>query len=293
MLGTVAAVVVGGATATLVWLIAAGQPQARIDVLNNLGRGIERTTSGRVAASESRTWVRRAVARATPAGSVTRIDRLLTLAGRPVRWPLARVVVAKWMATVSAVGVGALYVSQSVSTSRIAGTALVCGIVHYIPELLLFSRGQERQKMIERQLADTLDQMIISVEAGLGFDAAMSRAATAGHGPLAEELMRTLQEVQVGVPRRVAFRNLGERTRVADLQRFVGALLQADIYGIPLAHILRTQAVEVRRKRRYRAEQRAMQIPVKVVFPLVFFILPTLFIVLLGPAVVDIVRAFR
>src|SRR4051794_34300013 len=134
--------------------------------------------------------------------------------------------------------------------------------------------------------------MTIAVEAGLGFESAMARAGANGTGPLAEELVRTLQDIAVGQPRREAYLALAERTGVNDLARFIRAVVQADAYGVSIADVLRTQAQEMRLKRRQRAEEKAMQIPVKVIFPLILCILPTLFIVLLGPAVMDIVAAF-
>ena len=121
----------------------------------------------------------------------------------------------------------------------------------------------------------------------------MARTARNGKGPLAEEMVRTLQDIQVGQSRRQAYDSLGTRTDVPDLRMFVRAIVQADKYGVAVADVLRTQAAEMRMKRRQRAEQRAMQIPVKVIFPLMLCILPVLFIVLLGPAVLDIIKVFR
>ncbi len=169
---------------------------------------------------------------------------------------------------------------------------VVTGVAYYVPELLLKSRGQERQQAIGLELADTLDQMTIAVEAGLGFESAMARAGRNGKGPLAEELVRTLQDIAVGQPRRDAYLALADRTGVTDLRRFIRAVVQADAYGVSIADVLRTQAQEMRLKRRQRAEEKAMQIPVKVIFPLILCILPTLFIVLLGPAVLDIISVF-
>ena len=120
----------------------------------------------------------------------------------------------------------------------------------------------------------------------------MARAGKNGKGPLAEELVRTLQDIAVGQPRREAYLALAERTGVQDLRRFIRAVVQADAYGVSIADVLRTQAQEMRLKRRQRAEEKAMQIPVKVIFPLILCILPTLFIVLLGPAAMDIVSVF-
>jgi len=185
-----------------------------------------------------------------------------------------------------------LYVVSTRSPLSVLLALAVTTLAYFVPELLLYSRGQERQAKIQVELPDTLDQLSIAVEAGLGFDAAMMRAGTNGKGPLGQELIRTLQDIQVGQPRRDAYLALADRTTVVDLRRFLRAVIQADMYGIPVAKVLRTQAGEMRMKRRQRAEEKAMQIPVKVIFPLMLCILPTLFIVLLGPAVMGIVAAF-
>ena len=135
--------------------------------------------------------------------------------------------------------------------------------------------------------------MTIAVEAGLGFESAMARAGKNGKGPLAEELVRTLQDIagRPAAPR--GLRGAGRAHRTwPDLRRFIRAVVQADAYGVSIADVLRTQAHEMRLKRRQRAEEKAMQIPVKVIFPLILCILPVLFIVLLGPAAMDIMKAF-
>ena len=111
----------------------------------------------------------------------------------------------------------------------------------FVPDLLLYNQAQKRQMAIQDELADTIDQITVSVEAGLGFEAALSRAAKTGTGPLAEELTRTLQEMQVGVPRDQALRNLVDRTNVADLRHFVFALLQAQKHGVSVSQVLRVQ----------------------------------------------------
>jgi tight adherence protein C len=228
----------------------------------------------------------------TPKSTVVRLQRLIAVAGHPADWPLARLVATKLVLATVAIGAGALYISGDPSVSRLLAVVVVAGVAYFVPEILLHSRGQERQEAIQLELADTLDQMTIAVEAGLGFESAMDRAGKNGKGPLAQELVRTLQDIAVGQPRRDAYLSLAERADVPDLGRFVRAVIQADAYGVSIADVLRTQAAEMRLKRRQRAEEKAMQIPVKVIFPLILFILPTLFIVLLGPAVVDIVGMF-
>jgi tight adherence protein C len=193
-------------------------------------------------------------------------------------------------------GAGALLALWYASTnpglrSVLIGT-VVTAVAYFTPELLLYSRGKERQKLIQLELPDTLDQMTIAVEAGLGFESAMARAAKNGKGQLAQELVRTLQDIQVGQSRRDAYLAMADRTTVTDLRRFIRAVVQADVYGTALGDVLRTQAHQMRLKRRQRAEEKAMKIPVKVIFPLILCILPVLFIVLLGPAVMDIMDAF-
>jgi tight adherence protein C len=165
------------------------------------------------------------------------------------------------------------------------------GVLGYaVPDLIIGSRGRQRQTQIGRELPDTLDQLTISVEAGLGFDAALMRVASTGTGPLAEELRRMLGELKVGVSRADAFRHLIDRTDVSELRHFALVLKQAEEFGLPIARVLRIQAAELRMKRRQRAEETAMKVPVKIVFPLVLCIFPALFVVLLGPAVIRVLR---
>jgi tight adherence protein C len=228
--------------------------------------------------------------RLTPAGRIDALDRRLLLAGRPPAWPLERVLAAKIVLGAVGAGLGFLFFVAGPSTFRLLVWASFGALAYFTPDLLVHSRGQERQTAIGKALPDTLDQMTVAVEAGLGFETAMARAGRTGTGPLADELVRTLQEVQLGVPRAKAMRNLADRTDQEDLRHFVLAVIQAESYGIPIADVLRTQAAEQRVKRRQRAEERAMKIPVKIIFPLILCILPTLFIVILGPAVIQISR---
>jgi tight adherence protein C len=287
-----AAVAVALALPVLGWAIFARPDAATVQARDNLLRGVE--PRGGVAAAErgGPGLLARLAAGLTPRGTVSRLDRLAGAAGRPAAWPVPRLVAAKLVLAAVAAGLGLLVVSGG-STPLTVGMAVVATLVAYfLPELLLYSRGQERQEAITLELPDTLDQMTIAVEAGLGFESAMARAGSNGKGPLAEELVRTLQDIAVGQPRRDAYLALAERTGVQDLRRFIRAVVQADQYGVSIADVLRTQAQEMRLKRRQRAEEKAMQIPVKVIFPLILCILPTLFIVLLGPAVMDIAAAF-
>nr|WP_255436386.1 type II secretion system F family protein [Tessaracoccus sp. MC1756] len=134
--------------------------------------------------------------------------------------------------------------------------------------------------------------MSIAVEAGLGFDAALVRVARNGRGVLATELIRTLQDIQLGQQRRVAYQALADRLAVPELRRFIRSVIQAEEHGIALSEVLHTQAKEQRVARRQRAEHKAMEIPVKVVFPLVLFLMPALMIVIMTPAAISIIEAF-
>jgi len=226
----------------------------------------------------------------TPAGWVSALDRRIKVAGSPKTWPLERTLAFKlFLGVVGALGTVTLK-SDSFGVSTIFLTIGATLFGYFLPDLLLYSRGRERQKLILRELPDTLDQLTISVEAGLGFDAALTRVAATGTGPLGEELRRVLAEIKVGVPRTEALRHLLDRTTVFELRHFVLALNQAEQYGLPVARVLRIQSGELRTKRRQRAEEEAMKIPVKIVFPLVFCIFPALFVVLLGPAMIRVAR---
>ena len=230
--------------------------------------------------------------RLTPASYVQKLDHLLSLAGRPANLPLGRVLAAKPALGVVG-GLLGFYISSAGTTPiiKLVGV-LVLFLGYFIPDLLLYSKGQERQKAMQLELANTLDQMLISVEAGLGFEGAMARAGENGKGPLAEELVRTLQDMQVGRSRREAYLALAERTNVPELRSFVQAVVQADTYGIAIGRVLRVQAKVMRVKRRQRAEEKAMKLPVNILFPLLFFIFPVLFIAVLGPAVINTIETF-
>ncbi len=282
-----AALAVGLAVPMLGWAVLVRPSAAANAARANLARGLGPDPAGGRAARTRAPLGARLVRALTPRGTFTRIDRLLVGAGRPAAWPLGRVVAAKLVLAAAAGTLAVLVVGAKPQPLFVVAMALTTVVSYFVPELLLSSRGQERRDAIGRELADTLDQMTIAVEAGLGFESALARAGRNGTGPLAEELVRTLQDIGVGQPRREAYLALAERTGVDDLRRFIRAVVQADAYGVSIADVLRTQAQEMRLKRRQRAEEKAMQIPVKVIFPLILCILPTLFIVLLGPTAVD------
>ena len=275
--------------AGMAWSVLTVDKQGRVAVNDLLSRGAAPVA---VAAAGKPGVLEGIGRRLTPPAYVAFLDRLLALAGRPASMPLGKVLGSKLAIGLAGITVG-IYLTAIGSTPlmKLAGLFLLF-LGYFIPDLLLYSKGQERQKVMQLELANTLDQMLISVEAGLGFEGAMARAGENGKGPLAEELVRTLQDMQVGRSRRESYVALAERTNIPELRSFVQAVVQADTYGIAISRVLRVQAKVMRVKRRQRAEEKAMKLPVMILFPLLFFIFPVLFIAILGPAVINTVVTF-
>jgi tight adherence protein C len=167
---------------------------------------------------------------------------------------------------------------------------MLAAIGVFAPVAWLRRKQDERQASIKRDLPDVLDLLAISVEAGVGFEGAVEVVTRHFDSPLATEFGRTLQEMELGLPRRDALQNLKRRTEVPELSNFVLILVQADALGMPIGRVLRTQAVEMRLKRRAWAREKAAKLPVKILMPLTLFILPALFVVILGPAAMSIAK---
>lgn len=231
--------------------------------------------------------------RFTPQGWVNKAQKKLVYAGMADRmdgntWAAFRIM--------ALIGVLVMFfVVQSAFGTPIQKLMLfgvLMGIGFVGPEAILNRRIDERRKDMEKSLPDLIDLLVISVEAGLGFEAAMGRVTQAVPGELSREFTRTLQETRVGVSRHKALRALAERTDVDDLNAFVLALIQADQFGVSIARMLRVQADEMRVRRRQRAQEKAFAAPVKLVFPLVLCIFPSMFVVLLGPAAINIATVF-
>ncbi len=231
----------------------------------------------------------------TPADSSDRIQHRLDVAGNPVGWTVDRI------AGLKVAGFSSLLLISIVAT-MFMGTGLMFTLIicvglsmagYMAPNFHIYQMGYNRSEQMQRDLPDALDLLTISVEAGLAFDAALSRVAKSTEGPLAMEFARVLQEMNIGRGRTVALRALGERTHIPELRSFVTAMVQADAFGIPIGQVLRIQSVEMRTKRRQRAEEKAQKVPVKILFPLMFCILPTLFIVVMGPGVISMMQSFK
>ncbi len=227
----------------------------------------------------------------TPVGWTRALQRQVLLAGHHAdSYVLERLLLAKFGLGALGVFVGLAAKLGLADVQRVVLGVVLGAVLFFLPDLGVMSRARARQERILLELPDTIDQVTMSVEAGLGFEAALTRAVEAGDGPLAAEFRRTLREIQLGIPREQALRRLTERTDVGDLDSFLLAVIQSEHYGIPIARVLRVQSDELRDKRRQRAEERALKIPVLLIFPLAFCVFPAMFIVLLGPAVIRIIR---
>ena len=226
--------------------------------------------------------------------SAERIRHKLDLAGNPRDWSTDRVVSAKVIGALALTVVGlALALLFGVGLPLLIVMTLG-GLVlgFFVPDFYLYQKAYERAERMRRDLADAIDLLTISVESGLGFDAAIQQVARNTDGPIGEEFARMLREMQIGQTRADALRGLAARTDVPDVKTFVGAMVQADAFGIPTSQVLRVQSAEMRVKRRQRAETKAQQVPVKITVPLIFFILPCLFVAVMGPAAISIMDSF-
>ena len=233
------------------------------------------------------------VRRSMPSGRIAALGRKLQRAGSPEGWTIERVLAAK---ALLAVILGVLLVLRFLGEPSVFNLVLaVIGTLfgYFLPDGLLDSKVNQRQAAIRVDVSDTIDQIGVMVRAGLGIDAAIARTARSGKGPFAQELGRVVQDMRVGVGRSVALTNMAERTDIPELRGFVAALAQAEKLGVPVSDTLRIQSGELRIKRRQQAEEQAMKLPVKILFPMVACILPVLFIVLLGPAAIRILDQFN
>ena len=234
------------------------------------------------------------ITRLTPLDLHGRTNRLIVLAGSPPGLTAERIVAFKIVFAVVGLVVG-LAVGSVLPVSGFlkVGTIVLFALFGYtIPSAAISARASKRQKEIRKALSDTMDLLTISVEAGLGFDSALAQVVKNVPGPLSQEIARTLQEMQIGVSRIDALRHLSDRTEVDELDGFVLSMIQADKYGVGVAAVLRAQSTELRQKRRQRAEETAQKVPLKLLFPTIFLILPALFIVILGPGAIQVYETF-
>jgi tight adherence protein C len=227
--------------------------------------------------------------RLTPAHYGQHLQHKLDLAGNPREWGAERVMAFKGIGLVVGITLGLLLGSKhgiGVVFFPIIGGA----VGFFLPDLWIHNLGEHRQQDLLLGLPDAIDMMTVCVEAGLGFDSALSRVARNLDGPIASEFARVLQEMQFGKARAEALRALVERTDVAELRTFVSSIIQSSELGISVGDVLREQAGEMRVKRKQRAEEKAQKLPVKILFPLLTCMLPAMFVVVIGPAAINILH---
>jgi tight adherence protein C len=230
--------------------------------------------------------------RFTPAGFGEGIASKLVLAGSPPNLNVDKILVMKLLGIVSVILWAPLVIGLGFSGfMAIVAIALLWGASFLYPDVLVNRKIDDRQKEISRKLPDILDLLVISVEAGLGFEQALDRTCTAVPGALSDEFRRMLHEIRIGSSRADALRAMADRTDVSELRAFILAMLQADTFGVSISRLLRAQADEMRIRRRLRAQELAQKAPVKMLFPLVFCIFPSIFVVILGPAFIQISRS--
>jgi tight adherence protein C len=228
--------------------------------------------------------------RFTPQGYREQVARKLTLAGNPAGLTVDQIVVLKFVGALSIIAWVPLIIFGLGAAGLLAfvAIAVLWGGSFMGTDVYLGRRIEDRQHAIAVQLPDILDLLVISVEAGLGFEQALERTTEAVPGPLADEFRRMLRETRIGATRADALRAMDERADVPELRAFILAMLQADTFGVSIARILRAQADEMRIRRRLRAQEQAQKAPIKMLFPLVFCIFPSIFVVILGPALIQI-----
>jgi tight adherence protein C len=236
-------------------------------------------------------WLRALALRLSPSGVSARLQHQLDLAGNPDRWNSDRILATKGLSLVVFALIGMLFGAHH--PLLLVVFAIILGAVgFFLPDLLLYNAGLKRQALIRAQLPDAMDMLTVCVEAGLGFDAALAQVARNTTGPLAAELARALQEMQIGKTRTEALRSMADRTTAPELRSFISALVQAGELGISVASVLREQAKEMRLRRRQRAEEQAQKVPVKILFPLLLCLFPALFVVIMGPGVITVFNLF-
>lgn len=239
-------------------------------------------------------WLAAIGSRVTPAGARAALDTKLAMAG--MHGPAGRQVMLALTAATWALGLAAGWFAAGIKPALgllVGGVVVLVGML--LPRMLLDTVIRKRREDLTLELPDALDLLTSCVEAGLGFDAGVMRVAARpvrNRSPLQEEFSTYLTDVRLGRARVDALRDLGDRAGVPDLATVTSALIQADQLGVGIAAVLRAQALQLRTRRRQRAQAAALQAPVKMIFPLVFFVFPAMFIVTLGPAALRMIDTF-
>lgn len=231
------------------------------------------------------------IRRLSPPKRIARLEKIIQRSGRQADFTPEKIISYKIFGALFGGILGfAFFLS---SPDSLGLFAFVLGILggYVFPDRLVTTRAEARRNAVSYALPDAIDQLAVTVRAGLGVDGAIVRVSKTLRGPIAEELARVVQDIQLGIARPDALKAMADRMEIAELNYFVRALVQADALGIPIANTLATQSDEMRLRRKLKAEEAAMQLPVKILAPLALFILPALMIVVIGPVAVNILRS--
>jgi tight adherence protein C len=222
-----------------------------------------------------------------PGGLYSSLSRRLDQAGNPSWLNIDAVLAYKALLLLIGAAGGLVFGLLFAGPFGILAWAVIGAVAGFFaPDLLVLHLAQQRQEEIRRTLPDIIDTLVVTVEAGLGFEAAVAQVVRNGRGPMVGEFARVLHEMQIGRPRVGALREMAARTSIAELKAFASAVVQATTLGIPMAKVLRQQSSEMRIRRRQRAEELAQKVPVKILFPMILCIFPALFVVVIGPGVI-------
>ena len=228
-----------------------------------------------------------------PKSSIESINARLLAAGLSQRIPASTFLAIKGGGMVGGLFLALILTTVSSPLMVLILLPVLGAAGFYAPEVLLNSKIRARRDSVQRDLPDALDVLAVSVEAGLGFDGAITKLTEHMTGPLVQEFALLLSEIRIGEARQTALKNMATRVDTPELSAFVRAVVQADQLGISLGRILRVQAADSRLRRQTAAEEKAMKAPIKMMFPTVLFIFPSMFLVLLGPAVLNILKIFK
>ncbi|HKV82935.1 MAG TPA: type II secretion system F family protein [Ktedonobacterales bacterium] len=234
------------------------------------------------------------IVRLTPAGVMEGTQKKLMYAGLSNQMQVSDFMGVRGLAVlISAALAVTIGVKTGASTVALLLILLIVGgLAYMLPDLWVRGKITQRKDQVQRALPDAIDLLTISVEAGLGFDLALARVVQKSDNALTREFGRVIQEMRIGIARRDALRAMVERTGVDDLSAFISAIIQAEQLGASIANVLRIQSVEMRVRRRQHAETLAHQAPIKMLFPMAFLIFPPIFIVVLGPAIPNLIHQF-
>jgi tight adherence protein C len=233
------------------------------------------------------------MSRLTPKSNIERIRQNLEQAGNPHNWSPTDFMGVRGLSAVGLCGAtfGMMLLARQNIQALLLFPAVMLFVGYILPGIWLGQKIGRRKKNILKGLPDAIDLLSISVEAGLGFDQGLSRVAVKWDNELGWEFQRTLSEMRVGKSRRDALRELAGRTGVDDLSTFVTSIVQADQLGVSITQVLRIQSAQLRQRRRQRAEEQAHKAPIKMLFPMVFLIFPAIYVIILGPAVPQVLKS--